>query len=326
MNAKNFSIEAYRLFFTVIIILHHAGGTFGINFLKHGYICVEFFFILSGYFLLKSFNKEQFHDLTEFVGKRIKRLGPDYWLALSILLIWILIFAPQQIDCIRIVIEAMFLQNVGLFSYGGGYNYPCWYLSVLIMGSIFIYVSLCLNKRLVLVLSGFYCLIFYTYLFNLPTIENWGHYAGVYYPLWRGVADMLLGCLIAEYSKKVSPSLIWYLVEFICITVILYGIFMPRNIDSIVVLAMVGLIFITTRNIGFLSQTLNLRFFNRAGYISYPMYVNHAFVLTALSYIYDKYGIAVNFMTPTLIVVVVVCYSVVTALLLKLIQCKFATQ
>lgn len=326
MNTKNYSIEAYRFFFTAVIVLHHAGSGLGVDFLKHGYICVEFFFILSGFFLLKSFNKENQHDLTGFVIKRFKRLGPDYWFALGVMMVGIVLFTSGKIDYIRIVLEAMFLQNIGIFSYGGGYNYPCWYLSVLMTGSALIYVSLCFNKKIVLLLSSFYCLIFYTYLFSLPTIENWGSYAGLYYPLWRGIADMLLGCLLAEYSRKVAASSIWYLVELVCFAVVLQGIFLSRNIDSVVVLAMMGLIFVTTRNLGVLSKVLNHRFFNWGGYIAYPMYVNHAFILLLINYTYDKYDVPINSFTPALILVIVIGYSIGTSLLVKLLMSKLKTQ
>ena len=45
---KNTTIEFLRYFFMIILLIWHGGW----DYLEHGYLVVEFYFILSGYFLL----------------------------------------------------------------------------------------------------------------------------------------------------------------------------------------------------------------------------------------------------------------------------------
>lgn len=320
---KNYSIEFYRIVFTLIICLHHAGAFFGVDFIKHGYLCVEFFFMLTGFFLMKSFNKENTHDLFSFIAKRFKRLAPDYIFALFVLIIAIALFHTQKINFIRILLELLFLQNSGLFTMGG-YNYPCWYLSVLIVGSAMIYCLLSINKRIILPVLG--CLSFFgfSYIFNyLPNIENWGSPHGIYVPLLRGLVEMTFGALLAEISHNPIKNWKWSVVELICISVILYGIFRPKNIDSAVVLSMGLLIFITTKKLGFFSSILNREIFAWGGTIAYPIYVNHAFVLLVFQQFFIKYELQSEWYTAPSVILSIIVYSLFTYWFIRFVVTKF---
>lgn len=54
---RNGEIDILRLVFCIIILFHHFGASFNHALFKNAYICVEFFFLLSGFLMAKSANK-----------------------------------------------------------------------------------------------------------------------------------------------------------------------------------------------------------------------------------------------------------------------------
>lgn len=52
---KNYAIEAFRFIFICIICLWHCRDA--APWLRHGYIAVEFYFVLSGFFIFQSYRR-----------------------------------------------------------------------------------------------------------------------------------------------------------------------------------------------------------------------------------------------------------------------------
>ncbi len=191
MKPKNNIVEALRTLFTLVICVHHASGLAARPLaMKHGYLCVEFFFMLSGYLLHRSFKREKVHSTVNYVGKRLRRLYPEYFVAavVAILLFGVL---RGEFDLTRAVQELMMVQNTGFFHLGG-YNYPCWYIAVLMVAGVLIYGMLTVWEQayvkviaLVIILGG------YTYLIGLRHgIEEWGYAGPVSQALLRGFCGM----------------------------------------------------------------------------------------------------------------------------------------
>ncbi len=72
--AKNDRIEMYRILFTLLIIVHHFQNSYDLKLVSYGWIAVDFFFILSGYFLGESLGKAI--SLFAYLKNRIMRLYP----------------------------------------------------------------------------------------------------------------------------------------------------------------------------------------------------------------------------------------------------------
>jgi len=59
MKRRNGMLDIAKLFFAVALLLNHANSIMvnpKVLIMCHGYLTVEFFFIISGYFMIKSIN------------------------------------------------------------------------------------------------------------------------------------------------------------------------------------------------------------------------------------------------------------------------------
>lgn len=120
---KNFAVEALRFIFMVMICIHHS------HFLPqmhHGYVAVDFFFILSGVFLFRTYLKSNAPSLLEYNIKRIIRFIPEYTIALIVTaIIYFQLFHAAYMDGKILEIIKQFLNNLlflcgsGIFSGGG---------------------------------------------------------------------------------------------------------------------------------------------------------------------------------------------------------------
>lgn len=208
-NYKNHSLEGLRFIFMTLICLWHFQGKDGI--LSRGYLAVEFFFILSGILLYKSYNKTLPLSPLDYTYRKFRRFVPKYWGGLLIaftirsLLLYILHKDYSAIikDLFRLIPESLMLQNIGF--YQGGVNTPLWYLCVLVVGGgilysfLFYYKDKALNLFLpVLIICG------YTYIkyFSHDSLENWDIEGFIYLPLFRGFIDMGLGVFIGFILKE----------------------------------------------------------------------------------------------------------------------------
>lgn len=117
----NYTLQVYRIICTLIICWHHFQGAIGeLKIFRHGYICVEFFFILSGYFLAKKFEKEEVygsHSLGDYLLYRVKRLYPEYCFA-AIVAILIIGMGAHKFSPVKAIAELLMIQYLGII--GGG--------------------------------------------------------------------------------------------------------------------------------------------------------------------------------------------------------------
>lgn len=219
MKGKLNSIEAFRFIFMLMICIWHYQSE---NFLAYGYICVEFFFILSGILLFFSANKEKPVGTFEYALRRIKRFAPDCLLVIAFhysrKMVFPVIFGKKDLDLVwllKALPESLFLQNSGIYT--GGLNYPMWYVSVMLLGGTIIYAILQYDRKLAItILLPIIVLIGYTYMFNTNPngrIESFDVNGGIYVPMLRGVCGMslgvLLGYILKTYKSKLEHIRTW---------------------------------------------------------------------------------------------------------------------
>ena len=77
--SRNPAIEAMRFFFMAVICVHHSHF---LPAMKHGYLAVEFFFILSGVFIYRTFLRQDSPSSMDYTIGRIKKIYPKYFVAL----------------------------------------------------------------------------------------------------------------------------------------------------------------------------------------------------------------------------------------------------
>lgn len=201
------SIEIFRFISILIICIWHSP----FNIFTSGFIFVDFFFMLSGYFLYKSIEKG--NSPSDYIKKRILHFYDKYILAYCFtLLIWIvqhrMDFLNNPIENIlRLIPEIFLLQDIGCFSMG--INNPLWYLSVLVICSccLFSFLYMSSNNKYLLPLI---VIITYPYILNNNNgnIEIFGFNGYFYLPVLRGFADMSIGCLLNIGIHKYSDEIL----------------------------------------------------------------------------------------------------------------------
>lgn len=196
------SIEAFRFVFMLIICIWHYQST---KALAHGYMAVEFFFILSGVLMFFSSNKEYALGTLDYTMKKVKRFAPDCLLLIAYVnlrhMILPVLLGRKELDVswlLQALPESLFLQNTGIYT--GGVNFPMWYVSVLLFGGAFVYALLRFNKRLALsIILPMIVLVGYTYIFSMDKrgrIDSFDLHGGIYTPMLRGVCGISLGVVL----------------------------------------------------------------------------------------------------------------------------------
>lgn len=149
MKKRNTYLELMRFLFSVGICLYHWGnGHFG-----GAYIGVQFFFVLSGFFLLWSFEsridevseQDAYKNCFLYLKKRLRQFYPHFIFSFAVLII-IKIVVVHSTSFHNFLLtafwEVTFLQNIGLTSSGVLLNAPTWFLSAVIISGYFIYYLL----------------------------------------------------------------------------------------------------------------------------------------------------------------------------------------
>lgn len=211
--SRNGEIELLRFVFAVFVVLRHA-PEYGDSF-SGGSLGVDFFFLLSGFLMLKSMSKLNNQEIstarleTSFLLHKLGSFFPE--LLLSVCLGG-LMFALAHTDQIGLAIARMehsvfsdilLLKATGLVQWGGGFNDPVWYLSSMMMGIALLFPLFrkygCRLEWLALTILGLGALLLSTHELTWPNFELLGTNKGNI----RGILELSLGCF-CYYAVKAA--------------------------------------------------------------------------------------------------------------------------
>lgn len=208
---KNNSIKLWRIIFTYMILIYHFDNAFPFSAemeLTAGwYIAVEFFFIVSGYLLYRTYKNGRYESAFLYTIHRLKAIYPKYIVA--VIIVWIALSISRGYTYRMSLgfladsyFELLLLQGIGL---GRGWDYinpTLWYISVLLIAGYIIYFLLThIEEWFVKFIAPVFVIFTYAYLYRtfghinvVMDIEGfWGNFA-----LLRGVADMCVGIIAAK--------------------------------------------------------------------------------------------------------------------------------
>lgn len=214
-SGKNYYIEFNRILFTLFIVLGHSEHLFSTDaprkYFSGAGIGVDFFFIVAGFFLMKSLAKQSL-TTKDYFWSRLKRLYPHYIIStLLMLLIIIKNGAPLQEITQTIFQEIFMLQFITPTRYD--VNGPMWYVATLLaVSSILFWAARRKGSKVRTVLSVIYIIGFYIFAFialgtmdtsRSETIKMF--FVPIYF--YVAFADIMLGMYCYRISQKISKPL-----------------------------------------------------------------------------------------------------------------------
>lgn len=296
MQQKNVSIEAFRFIFMVILCLWHIEGMIHIQ--NHGYLVVEFFFILSGVLIYKSFLNHPTMGSLDFTIRKIKRFSIEYLIAMIPTFLLYNRGTMATLDetsiipfILRLFSEALQLHRIGI--YPDASNGPTWYLSVLIFAGGFIYSLLKFNHRLTIsLLLPLSCVLVYSYIFaqGIQTnIEHWECAGPFLIPFWRGFADIGLGVVTLYVFQQKTASFRCYtpllnVLSIISLVFILLLIICKYQNDAYILIFAPILILALLLEDSWLNRIFRSKLWVILGGISYEMLLVHMAIRSPLIY------------------------------------------
>ena len=257
MKGRNGTIDFFKFLFTIIIVFYHLDNLIdnpADRITKCGYIAVEFFFIVSGYLLMKKADKVSCANGGGSVFKENLQMIKHKWLSffpfllLSIvmaILFWCYktdftarTFSWYVIHTLTDLFPLQFLGFNGSFPTG-----VAWYLSVLLFLSFVFFPILVKYKDKFIpyfapiIMFGTYGYICYVSNGTICSITVW---TGVtVLGMLRGVGDMILGFIAYYFTKKLDgversvSQKVWITVaECFCYISVIVFVFFYGQADS----------------------------------------------------------------------------------------------
>lgn len=327
-NKRNNSLDFFKIIFVLLLVVHHSQ-----IFIIRGYIAVEFFFFVSGYFLCKTYNENTDLNTFEYLKKRLTKLYPHYIFSFLIL------FFIKNIYCgldgfdvktiISAVPESVLLQSVGIF-HEKSINYPCWYMSVLITASTLIFFllkKLSLKRYILFAILVILCV--YIYLFYCGSLEIWDSIYFFYIPWWRGFADLLLGTLLFYFNKKniwsnVNIKVI-HILELLFLSVLILCIIYKneKRLDFLSVICIYVYVSILLTSFSFFNRVSRVRLIKW----EYAIYLNHAFIIYVMNIVFNNYFhgfLNSDIVRVAILLLITIIYSAFTTRILQLMSKDFA--
>lgn len=150
-KVRNGEIDFLRFFFAIMIMLYHWCDVFEFDFLRNGYIGVEFFFLVSGFLMAKRAKRESTETDTianrtwKYLLGKIKKFYPYY---LSAVFLQFFLYEAvvrrcgvrHLLDSIASSLPTFSLTFMGLNENNAFLYVPnSWYLSVLVLAILVLY-------------------------------------------------------------------------------------------------------------------------------------------------------------------------------------------
>ena len=310
--ARNITVDVLRMIFAFVIVFHHI--FIGTEYHIHGYLAVDFFFIVSGYMLINTYrrNKEEGKEVStlRFCAHKLMSFLP--YLIFAVLVSALVYGSIAYSDTgrfDRFLESAWFeIENVFLVSMLGFYRDPLiWYLSAMMIGSAILYFLMSrFGSDIFRYAAPIAAVILFAVIFaESVTVSTPNHfvYGVVKKGLLRGIADMCLGIFafeVVEYTKRMQfpqEKIVLGIAEVLCYLVVLVAIFavspsddLQRRVYDIAVISLlfVGLT-ITFSGRSFVYEWLqgNEEIAKRSKEMavgSLLLYLNHAYIIKAWEY------------------------------------------
>lgn len=220
-RSQNGCINMFRIIFTMLIaFLHFESAMYNVDtrrVYEGGYLAVDFFFVLSGFFLAHSFNIKQ-EQACEYILYRIKKLYPLYFIGCILTIVYSvggLLKVGNTNGMLRFLIseipELLCVQMTGITHQW--VNFPLWYVSALLIVSAPLYkiLSLTYSRKENIICFSIIAFVSYILLFlnrgDLGLDININYIFYIYSGIYRALAGMSLGIVTYLINDAIRDKL-----------------------------------------------------------------------------------------------------------------------
>lgn len=329
---RNSAVDAIKGLMILLIVLHHLVL---IPFLHHGYLAVDMFFMIAGYYLANHF-KAKGGTAFQYTAGRFKQVYLPYLLALILATIldykrlisfqgfegFLETYAPY-VAFLTLTEEMGFLSHWPIVLFGG------WFLSVLIISGFLLFGLLEYNeKKTVKVILPFSMLLGFTFFFSQgPSTGNFSVIGAISIPLLRGFLEMGLGVLlyhiITENQEALSQKKTFVTVlSLVSFALFIALLFVKKHFDSYIIilfpLILTGVL-IPDSLIRCLYDRCPTKILAWLGALSLEIYVIHQPAIHIVHSSIKYLGLTVS---PAVRIIICVVFSIFAAFLLRII-CRY---
>lgn len=325
-------MDAVKGLMILLIVLHHL---LMIPCLHHGYLAVDMFFMIAGYYLAHHFQAKG-GTAFQYTAGRFKQVYLPYLLALLLATIldykrlisfqgfegFFETYAPY-VAFLTLTEEMGFLSHWPIVLFGG------WFLSVLIISGFLLYGLLEYDERkTVKVILPFTVILGFTYLFSLgSSAENFSITGAISVPLLRGFIEMGTGILLFYILTENQEGLnknktLITVMACLALACFLTMIFVNKTFDSFIVvlfpLILTGVL-LPESPIKRLYDRCPTKILAWLGALSLEIYVIHQPAIHIVHSSIKYLGLTVS---PAVRIIICVVFSICAAFLLRII-CRY---
>jgi len=307
MGKRNGIISFWKFLFCIMIVIFHGNilaGDGEIAILLGGYIGVEFFFIVSGFFLAAYISeKNKNNDDTNIALETLKFIFKKFTSFFPYILISFILTIPLYIKIYDYSVHQLISSIWGLFLLQESgfrflsFNTPLWYLSSMLLSMFIIYPLMRKYKNkysfILAPLIVYLGLGYLNHLFvGLNQTDKWAIFT--LHNNIRAFSELNLGILLFFLSQKIKDikftkfgKTILTLIEFSCLSIpFIITTFINNSARyDFIMLGLIAIgILIAASNITLEKNLLNNKivfFFEK---LSLPIYIFHAFCLKIVFY------------------------------------------
>lgn len=310
---RNYKIDLLKFLFTLIVMLSHSRGIANqmpeIYQYAHwnvgGHLAVEFFFILTGYFMVVSYKKQEHNpsdsaaDTKNYIVRKMKSFAPAYIVSFFILffiknLRYVILSGPNIIgDRVKLLFYSI-PEILGIYMWGPldlsyTYNEVTWYVSAMIFAMIPIFYLLCKNYKFTInIFAPIAGMVILGIRFNDPMgVADWSSFNGfVYKGVLRAFGDICLGMVLYELASAFKTKVFSTLTKVIFTIVEIAGwgimfkqiLFSPESNTTmfyILIIILAGLLTLSVSDVTYTGALFKSKFFRFLAPASLLLYLNH---------------------------------------------------
>jgi peptidoglycan/LPS O-acetylase OafA/YrhL len=319
------NIELWRFIFTIGVAVMHFGYYNGF------YIAVDFFFILSGFLLCFTIEKNE--SGCEIFLNKIKRIYPHYIFSFLLMLGWniyVRIIANCKLNLLfwtDSILEGLSLQLLAPSS--NIINGITWYISAMLLIFPILIFSLKRNKKCFV---SFYAPVIAICIYSFFE-SNWAHIdfgfvwlGHVNGGLVRGIAGMCTGTFLYYVHLNLTDSIRQCVqnkiafVELVIVSFVVYFSIFNRQtkFDFIEIILLAILVLLSFNETGFIFKISDNKFCKFLGKISYEIYLNQLFIICVVKTLWPSNEN--NTMRTIVYVVILILFSACTQKIIDLIK------